>query len=182
MEIIDIAILILLGLGAFEGYRKGFLLGVLGLFGFVIAIVLGIYFMSPANDWFLENVTEFNIGYPVMGFLVVFFITLVLIKVVGWVLKSMMNLVLLGGIDSLVGALFGALKAAFFISLFLWQANLFKLDLPKEWVKKSEILVFVEPIAPAIVGFVKPFLPSFEGILENLEEVVDKIKDDSTSR
>lgn len=182
MELIDIVILILLGLGAFEGYRKGFLLSVLGLFGFVIAVILGIYFMSPANDWLLENVTEFNIGYPIMGFLVVFLITLILIRIVGWILKSIMNLVLLGGIDSLVGALFGAVKAAFFISLFIWQANLFKLDLPKEWRRKSEILVYVEPIAPAIVSFLEPFFPKVEDILKNLEEVVDKIKDDSPIR
>lgn len=182
MELIDIVILIVLGLGAFEGYRKGFLLSVLGLFGFVIAVILGIYFMSPANDWLLENVTEFNIGYPIMGFLVVFLITLILIRIVGWILKSIMNLVLLGGIDSLVGALFGAVKAAFFISLFIWQANLFKLDLPKEWRRKSEILVYVEPIAPAIVSFLEPFFPKVEDILKNLEEVVDKIKDDSPIR
>lgn len=182
MEPVDIVILILLTLGAFEGFRKGFLLGVLGLFGFVIAVILGIYFMAPANDWLLNNVTEINIGYPIMGFLVVFLITLILIRVVGWILKRLMNLVLLGGIDSMVGALFGVVKAAFFISLFLWQANLFKLDLPKKWTKNSEILVYIEPIAPAIVSFVEPFFPTIQEILKNLEETVDKIKDDSPIR
>lgn len=179
MEPVDIVILILLGLGAFEGYRKGFLLGVLGLFGFVIAVILGIYFMAPANEWLLNNVTEINIGYPIMGFVVVFLITLILIRVIGWILKSMMNLILLGGIDSIVGALFGAVKAAFFISLFLWQANLFKLDLHKKWISKSEILVYVEPIAPAIVSFMEPFFPKIQEYLKDLEKVVDKIKDDS---
>lgn len=172
----------MLGLGAYEGYRKGFLLGVLGLFGFVIAVILGIYFMAPANDWLAENVTEFNLGFPIMGFLVIFFLTLLLIKVAGWILKQVMNLVLLGGLDSTVGAIFGVVKAAFFISLFFWQADLFKLDMPKQWTKDSEMMPFIQPIAPGIVAAVEPFFPSVEASLEQLEEVVEKIKDAAADR
>jgi len=35
---IDIVILILIGLGAYEGYKKGLLLSILGLIGFVLAL------------------------------------------------------------------------------------------------------------------------------------------------
>jgi membrane protein required for colicin V production len=180
MSIIDIIIVIILGLGTYEGYRKGFLLGVLGLFGFVIAVILGLYFMDPMNDWLAKNVTEFNLGFPILGFIVVFLLTLFFIKITGWILKQMMDMVLLGPIDSVVGALFGAVKAAFFISLFFWQAGLFKLEMPKKWTKDSEMLYFIEPIAPGIVAAVQPFFPSIEESLKKLEEVVDKIKDATT--
>ena len=172
--------MIILGLGSYEGYRSGFLLGVLGLFGFVIAIILGIYFMSPMNEWLAENVTEFNIGFPILGFIVVFVLTLLFIRVAGWILKQVMNMVLLGPIDAIVGAVFGVVKAAFFISLFFWQASLFKLELPEKWTKDSEMLYFIEPIAPGIVAAVKPFFPSIEESLEKLEEVVEKVKDAAT--
>jgi len=171
---------IILGLGTYEGYRKGFLLGVLGLFGFVLAVLLGLYFMAPMNDWLANNVTEFNLGFPILGFVVVFILTLLFIKVVGWILKQVMNMVLLGPLDAIVGALFGAVKAAFFISLFFWQADLFKLEMPKKWTKDSEMLCFLEPIAPGIVAVVEPFFPSIEESLKKLEEVVDKIKDATT--
>lgn len=177
MSIIDILIVIILGLGTYEGYRQGFLLGVLGLFGFVIAVVLGLYFMDPMNDWLAKNVTEFNLGFPIFGFIVIFVLTLLFIKVAGWILKQLMDMVLLGPIDAIVGALFGALKAAFFISLFFWQAGLFKLEMPKKWTKDSEMLYFIEPIAPGIVAGVKSFFPSIEESLKKLEEVVDKVKD-----
>lgn len=180
MSVIDIIIVIILGLGTYEGYRKGFLLGVLGLFGFVLAVLLGLYFMAPMNDWLANNVTEFNLGFPILGFVVVFILTLLFIKVVGWILKQVMNMVLLGPLDAIVGALFGAVKAAFFISLFFWQADLFKLEMPKKWTKDSEMLCFLEPIAPGIVAVVEPFFPSIEESLKKLEEVVDKIKDATT--
>lgn len=154
-------------------------MGVLGLFGFVIAIILGIYFMDPMTDWLQENVTEFNLGYPILGFFVIFILTLLLINSVGWVLKRAMDMVLLGSLDSLAGVFLGVVKAAFFISLFFWQASLFKLDLPKQWTAESEYLGFIEPVAPAIVEAIEPFFPKVEENLERLEEIVDEILNDS---
>lgn len=180
MSIIDIVIVVILGLGAYEGYRRGFLLGVLGLFGFVLAVILGLYFMDPMNDWLANNVTEFNLGFPIFGFIVVFVLTLLFIKVAGWILKQVMDMVLLGPLDAIVGALFGALKAAFFISLFFWLASLFKLEIHKEWTKDSEMLYFIEPIAPGIVAAIEPFFPSIEESLKKLDEVVENIKDAAT--
>ncbi|MDR7132682.1 membrane protein required for colicin V production [Algoriphagus sp. 4150] len=182
MSIIDIIIVAILAMGAFEGFRTGFLLGVLGLFGFVIAIVLGIYFMSPMNDWLAENVTEFNLGFPIFGFIVIFILTLIIIRIVGWLLKQIMDMVLLGPLDATVGAIFGVVKAAFFISLFFWLASLFKLDMPEKWVKDSDMLYFIEPIAPAIVVAIEPYFPSVEGSLKQLEEIVERIKDATLTR
>ncbi len=180
MSTVDIVLLGILVLGAIEGYRQGFLMGVLGLFGFVIAIILGIYFMDPMTGWLEDNVTEFNLGYPILGFFVIFFITMALIKIVGWGLKKTMDLVLLGSLDSIAGVFLGVVKAAFFISLFFWQASLFKLDLPKQWTSESEYLGFIEPVAPAIVEAIEPFFPKVEENLEKLEVIVDKILNDST--
>lgn len=135
--------------------------------------------MDPMTGWLEENVTEFNLGYPILGFLVIFLITLVLINSVGWVLKRAMDMVLLGSLDSVAGVFLGVVKAAFFISLFFWQASLFKLDLPKQWTAESEYLGYIEPVAPAIVEAVEPFFPKVEENLERLEEIVDEILNDS---
>jgi len=40
LEPVDVVILLLLGLGAYEGYKKGLLMSIIGLLGFVLAIVL----------------------------------------------------------------------------------------------------------------------------------------------
>ena len=107
-------------------------MSIVGLVGFVIAIVLGFYFMDSMADWLGEAVTEVNLGYPLVGFLVIFIITMLLIRIVGWALKQVMDLILLGGIDSAAGGVLGVVKAGFFISLFLWFTAEFKMDLPKK--------------------------------------------------
>jgi membrane protein required for colicin V production len=182
LEIVDIIIVIILGLGAYEGFKQGFLMSIVGLVGFVVAIILGFYFMDPMAGWLAENVREVNLGYPIAGFLVIFFISMILIRVVGWTLKKLINIILLGGIDSAAGGVLGALKAGFFISLFLWFTTEFQMDLPKKWLKSSETLGYIQPMAPAVIATVEPFFPKVGSTRSKLDEFVDKLKDATTDR
>ncbi len=167
----------MLVLGAYEGFKKGFLLGLIGLVGFVVALILGFYFMDPMTDWLRDNVTEFNLAYPIVAFFIIFLISVLLIQTVGWILKMVMNLILLGSIDSLAGSILGVVKAAFFISLFIWFGKEFDLDLPKQWEKDSEMLDFIEPMAPAVIEAVEPFFPKVGGTRKKLEDLVKDLKD-----
>ncbi len=182
METVDIVILIALGLGAYEGFRQGFLLSIVGLVGFVVALILGFYFMDPMAGWLAENVEEINLGYPLAGFLVVFLLSLVLIRTVGWVMKKLIDMIMLGSLDSLAGAALGTLKAAFFISLFLWFTNEFKMELPKKWLKNSESLGYIQPLAPAVIAGVEPFFPKVKSTRGKVEEFVDRLKDATINR
>ncbi|WP_051315995.1 CvpA family protein [Algoriphagus vanfongensis] len=181
-SIVDIVIVCCLLLGAYEGYKRGFLLGILGLFGFVIAVILGFYFMDPMATWLGENVDSVNISYPLIGFFLIFILASLLINVVGWLLKKIMDLTILGTFDSFAGILFGVVKAGFFLSLFLWFTKEFDLDLPKKWERESELISYVEPWAPAIIDFVEPFVPEVESTKSKLEELVEKVKDAATDR
>ena len=152
-------------------------MSIVGLVGFVIAIILGFYFMDSLADWLGENVKEINLGYPLAGFLIIFILTMLLIRIVGWILKQVMDLILLGGIDSAAGGVLGVVKAGFFISLFLWFTTEFKMDLPKKWLKNSEILGYIKPLAPAVIEIVEPLFPSVKSTREKLEEFVEDIKE-----
>ncbi len=151
-------------------------MSILGLVGFVIGIILGFYFMDPMADWLGENVKEINLGYPLAGFLIIFIISMVLIRILGWILKKVMDLILLGGIDSAAGGVLGVVKAGFFISLFLWFTTEFKMDLPKKWLKNSETLGYIKPLAPTVIEVVEPFFPKVGSVRSKVEEFVDKIK------
>ena len=72
MEPIDVVILVLLGLGAYEGYKKGLLMSIVGLFGFVLAIVLGIYFMDMVGNWLASETEQLAFALPVVAFLLIF--------------------------------------------------------------------------------------------------------------
>ncbi|MDN3204989.1 CvpA family protein [Algoriphagus sediminis] len=177
MEIIDVVILIIIGLGALEGFKKGFLMGIIGLFGFIIAIILAFYFMDTMADWLSDNVKSLNIGYPIVAFFLIFVLTTLLINGVGWLLKKTMETVFLGSLDKVAGLMLGVVRVAFFLSLFLYMANLFDLDLPKEWTRKSQALPYIEPIAPFFVDLLDPFLPVIQETLDKMEELVEEFAD-----
>ncbi|WP_026952004.1 CvpA family protein [Algoriphagus mannitolivorans] len=172
MPAIDLVILILIGLGAYEGYKKGLLMGIVGLIGFVLAIIMGFYFMDPVSKWLAERLDELTFAFPIMAFLIVFGITLILVNLAGWVLKKIMDMILLGGMDSLAGAILGIVKTGFFISLFIWFSFQFDLKMPREWEKESQFLPFIEPLAPGVIWVLDPLVPKIKEVQKTIEEIV----------
>lgn len=177
MAPIDIILLILIGLGAYEGYKKGLLLSIVGLVGFVLAIALGVYFMDPMSKWLASNLDDLTFAFPIMAFLIVFLITLILVNTAGWILKKMMDLILLGGLDSIAGAILGIVKSAFFISFFLWLSIQFDLKMPREWRAKSEFLQYIEPLAPGVIWALEPVSPKLKEVQKTMEEIVREFRD-----
>jgi len=174
---VDIVLLILVALGAYEGYKKGLLLSIVGLIGFVLAIILGVYFMEPVSKYLANHLKELTFAFPIIAFLIVFGITLALVGMAGWILKKMMNIILLGGLDSIGGGILGIVKTAFFISLFMWLCGLFDLKMPKDWSAKSEFLPYIEPMAPAVIWVLEPIVPKVGELQKTIEEIVDGFQD-----
>ena len=177
MAPVDIIILILIALGAYEGYKKGLLLSIVGLIGFVLAIALGVYFMDPVSKYLAKHLDEITFAFPIMAFLIVFLLTLMLVGIAGWVLKRMMDMVLLGGLDSIAGAILGIVKSAFFISFFMWLSLQFDLKMPREWRTKSEYLQYIEPLAPSVIWVLEPVSPKLKELQKTMEDIVEEFKD-----
>ena len=154
-------------------------MGIVGLIGFVLAIIMGVYFMDPVSKWLAERLDELTFAFPVMAFLIVFGITLVLVNLAGWVLKKMMDLILLGGLDSLAGAIMGIVKTGFFISLFIWLSFQFDLKMPREWRKDSQFLQYIEPLAPGVIWILDPLVPKIKEVQKTIQEIVAGFRDAS---
>lgn len=177
MAPVDIILLILIALGAYEGYKKGLLLSIVGLIGFVLAIALGVYFMDPVSKFLAKHLDEITFAFPIMAFLIVFLLTLMLVGIAGWVLKRVMDMVLLGGLDSIAGAILGIVKSAFFISLFMWLSLQFDMKMPREWRKESQYLQYIEPFAPSLIWVLEPVSPKLKELQKTMEDIVEGFKD-----
>lgn len=176
LEPIDVVILLLLALGAYEGYKKGLLMSIVGIFGFVLAIVLGIYFMEFVGNWLASETDQEALALPIVAFLLIFFGTLFLINIAGRALKKMLGLVLLGGLDSLGGAVLGIVRTGFFISLLVWVLGKLELESLKKWQADSTYLAFIEPLTPEVLELLDPILPS---VKEASQELIQQIEGDT---
>jgi membrane protein required for colicin V production len=153
VNLLDIIILIPLLLFAFNGYKKGLIIEIATL----IALVLGIYAAIHFSDYTAGLLTEsFSIDkeyLSILSFIVTFIVVLVLVLMLGKVLEKLVNILMLGILNKLAGAVFGILKGALLMSVLIFLINYMDSNstiIKKEAIKKSFLYNKVEPIAPWI--------------------------------
>ncbi|MFN5336795.1 MAG: CvpA family protein [Bacteroidota bacterium] len=172
MDPIDIVLLLLLGYGAYEGYKKGFLMSMVGLFGLLLALILGVYFMDLVSEWLASETEDLAYALPIIAFLLIFCSTLLLVHLAGKAMKKMLSLLLLGGLDSLAGGLLGIIRTGFFISFFLWFGFFMEIKSLQKWESTSKVLPYIQPLGPGVFELLSPFLPTLK---EAGRKMMDKI-------
>lgn len=163
---IDIAILVILGLGAVQGLFKGFILSVTSLFG----LVLGFY-LSLRFAWYVENILREATGYgetPLMhllAFALCFLLVIIITYIIGKSIEKMLEMASLGCLNRVGGALFGIFKGVVLVSAIIYVIEL--ADRHSYVVKKEtkEASIFYKPMAevvPSLVPQVKKGLKLFK--------------------
>lgn len=174
MNTLDIILLIPLIWGAYRGFRKGFLLEVIAILAFILAIIGGFKLLHLGMDLLSEH---FNIAgklLPYIAFIVIFILIILMINLLGKLLKKVVDLTLLGPIDSMAGAVLSVLKWAFGLSVIFWLSSSFGLDLPEEWTVDSVLYPYLLSFAPkaagyfaAVVPFAHDLFDMIKGMLQN---------------
>lgn len=172
MSTFDIFLLIPLGIGAVQGYRRGLVLEVATLLALVLGLVGGLALLNDAIPLVRQYVGEAFGLLPLVSFVLVF-------AAIGWgvhllsgLLKTAVHLTPLGFLDNLGGAIGGMLKWVLGLSLLLYGVESAGVPLiSPQLAADSQVLPFVRqatPVALQIVGFVLPFAGT---LLTRLREV-----------
>mgnify|MGYP000993109796 CR=1 FL=1 len=145
------------------------MLEIIGILAFVLAIIGGFKLMEYGMTYLDDYFEDFDNLLPFISFLVIFLGILILINMLGKVVKKMIDLTLLGGVDNFAGAIIGIAKWAIGLSIVLWLTHHYGIELPGQ----NEDLVlypFLTDLAPNVIE-------SAGGILPFAEELFDSIKD-----
>ena len=94
MNIVDIIILILLGMGALIGFKRGFTRQLVSLVGIFVILVLSFMLKNPISVFLYNNLPFFNFGgifkditvinilfYEIIAFLVIYFVLTIIFKI-----------------------------------------------------------------------------------------------------
>jgi membrane protein required for colicin V production len=158
----DLVIAIILAVGAFLGYKRGFLMELF----FLVALVAGVLLGFKLMGWGVEVLArEFNADtkvLPYLSFLIIFVLVLLLVLFIGNRIKNSLDKTFLGKVDAVAGAVLGVVKYAFSISIILWIFESFKLDWLDSLAKDSVLYPWVDGVAPGIASFFGDFLPFFK--------------------
>ena len=141
------------------------------ILAFVLAIIGGFKLLHLGMDLLQDQFHLSGKLLPYLSFLLIFVCIILLVNILGRVIKKVIDLTLLGGVDSLAGALVGVLKWTFGLSALLWIFNYFQLN-PFHNESHSWLYAFIEGFAPQVVEYISIVLPFADGIFTSIEQIV----------
>ena len=112
----DIAVLLIVGLGAITGFMRGFVQECLALAAWIVAVIAIHWLLSPMSDLLLPYVRSAS-GAAVLAFAILMLVPYVGIKLIAnWLGRATRNSVI-GPIDRVLGFGFGAIKGTVVVVL-----------------------------------------------------------------
>ena len=151
MNYIDLLLLLPIIWFVYQGFRKGFVIELASLLALVLGIYAALYFSGYVATVLVDHLNMGPRYVPVVSFIITFIVVVFLVYAVGKLLEKLINLVALGFLNKIAGAVFGLLKGAVLISVVLMIINHFNEDLISEEKRSGSMLYEpIEGIAPML--------------------------------
>lgn len=156
------------------GYRKGLLLELFGILAFVLAIIGGFKLMELGMSYLSDYLEGVDHLLPFISFLVIFIAIILLVNMLGKLVKKMVDMTLLGGVDKFAGAIIGIVKWAIGLSIILWLTLNFGVELPGQ-DEELVLYPFLADLGPNIISALDVVLPFAEEMLESIKELISPV-------
>lgn len=157
---IDLFILIPLLFGLYKGFTRGLILSLATLLGLLLGIYGGVKFSHLTSNLLFE---KFQIDIPLVAFSVTFLVIVVGVYLLGKLLSKFVDVLALGFLNKLSGAIFGVGKVVLIlVVLLLFFENInekFNL-LGENEVDKSQLYAFLKQTSEIV-------FPYFQELKEN---------------
>jgi membrane protein required for colicin V production len=158
----DIIIALILAIGTFAGYRKGFLLELFFLLSIILGVFIGFKLMGAGVDYLAREFNADKAMLPYISFTIIFLIVMVVVSLIGRVIKDSVDKTFLGRMDAVAGAALGLIKFAFGISVMIWLIEAFEIALPEGWKEGPTLYPLAAKVAPTLSEYFGEFLPFFK--------------------
>ena len=170
VNIMDLVFGGLIAYGGFKGFRKGVIVELTSLLALVLGIYGAIHFsgyvaeqLTSYIDWDKRYVDLASFGLTSVG--IIFGVSLL-----GKMLTSLAKLVMLNGVNRMLGLLFGGLKLAVFsgvILIFLMKANALFGFIPSEIIEQSLLCETLLGLGEWIFDYVPEGKAQIDRLLES---------------
>lgn len=147
MNSLDIILGIFLVIGLVQGLKNGFFKEFASLAGLVLGVVGAIYF-SHIVSGFLGSFTNWDEQIlNLVSFVITFIMIVMIISFIAKILTKTADMVALGLVNKIMGALMGILKTAFFLSVLLLFINSIENKISFMDEEKKEASILYKPVA-----------------------------------
>jgi len=119
MNLLDFLILIPVVWGCIRGFSKGLIIELATLIGMIVGILAAWYFSADLTAWLKDY---FSFGPTVtrmISYALIFLAVMLVFWIIGKIITKVVDLVMLGWLNKLLGAVFGLLKGVIVAALLL---------------------------------------------------------------
>lgn len=176
MSSYDLVVLLLFGLAAFKGFRKGLIRELAGLLGFFVALYFAWHWMGDLGA-FLEKLMSGGFSaMPVISFALLFAVLVTSFSLFARFATKLLDMTMVLGLVNRVAGAFVAVFQVFLIVLvFTWLAD--RTRLITEKVKKEAFLYpLMASAGPALYHFSEIIFPESEEWMDSFSENIARMK------
>lgn len=157
MNLLDIIILICLILALIHGIIKGFISQAISLISIIVGVWAASHFSDLVYQWLAAHITGSEQTLKIAAFAIIFVIVIVALTLIGKLLEKVIELIMLGWLNRLLGGVFAVAKWVLVMGLIALLFNelndTFCLVSPEE-LAQSQVYQTISNIA----GFIFPNL------------------------
>lgn len=117
MAVLDIALLLLIGYGAYRGFRKGLIIEVFIFLAIAVGIYAAVHFSDVMANALVDNLGDAYTATPAVAFTLTFLVVGALVYFGGIALEKAVRVVQLSAVNRMLGAAFGVLKMLLILSV-----------------------------------------------------------------
>jgi membrane protein required for colicin V production len=173
MNWIDIALVVLLLAAIVIGSRRGLFSGIMGTLGLIAGVTFSINYMDQVTAKFLSHMRVSPVMVVFVGFIVVFVLVYVGIKLFGYLFYKFADLKPLGNLDKVGGAIMGIFQGWIVLGVLLFL--LIFLPLPDTFVAKLDSSFFapgMRGVVPMIYDESTPLHPQHPSLVEQVRRAL----------
>ena len=119
MGVVDVIIIVFILVFAFKGAINGLIIEVIGILGFILAILCSYMLYDPLFK-VMKAVGFGDNGASIAAYILGFLIVYVIVIILGNLIHRTLQIIHLGWVNKVLGFSFGILKGAFIASVILW--------------------------------------------------------------
>ena len=117
MSIVDIILLICFVPALISGIRKGFISQVISIVSIIAGVWVSYEFSEPVGAWLSQHIEATENVLKLISFIIIMIAVFIGLALVGKLLEGIINFVMLGWVNKLLGVVFALLKTGLIVGL-----------------------------------------------------------------
>jgi len=155
MNTLDIALLVVLGFFLVRGLMRGFFKEVASIFGVVLGIYMGYKYQIPLTQIAIKLGMSPSWGLSLGVFFILFFTTLVVVRLLAWLITKALGSGVLSVSNRLLGGAVSGLKAILIVSVAVLLMS-FILPTDAKILKESKLAPYAMNVSRVILNLIGP--------------------------